>query len=312
MGEVIDSRSAGTRAGPTRQRRAPVRARVLLRPRLPVHVSRRRAGRAGVRPRRLDAGVVGRRCSGALWPTIPRPCGTRARGRRASAPPRCGCRWCGPSASRPRCRPPCASARLRGRAGARRARSCSPPAGSRSAAASTSTTRRSWPRRRPPPGIVLEDCLHAAGDARPRRRDRGGRAAGCSAAGADRLPALRVGRSLFWGEQRVGAAAASVRQSTPALARRGSEPRCTGVTSPARICAFDRVDRVGLALRRSSTGASDGPSRVGLGEQQVEIGVRRVALGIAVIWRSSMSRNARAHGSRDRARRGGVEPPTGG
>jgi len=32
---------------------------------------------------------------------------------------------------------------------------------------------------------------------------------------------LRVGRSLFWGEQKVGAAAASVRQATPALARRG-------------------------------------------------------------------------------------------
>jgi hypothetical protein len=30
-----------------------------------------------------------------------------------------------------------------------------------------------------------------------------------------------VGPSLFWGEQRVGAAVASVRQSTPALARRG-------------------------------------------------------------------------------------------
>ena len=39
------------------------------------------------------------------------------------------------------------------------------------------------------------------------------------AAGADRLPALRVGRSLFWGEQRVGAAAAAVRQSSPAFAR---------------------------------------------------------------------------------------------
>jgi 2-hydroxychromene-2-carboxylate isomerase len=69
-------------------------------------------------------------------------------------------------------------------------------------------------------GIPLEDCFHAAGD---HGRDGAAEAVGRKllAAGADRLPVLRVGRSLFWGEQRVGAAAASVRQSTPALARRG-------------------------------------------------------------------------------------------
>jgi 2-hydroxychromene-2-carboxylate isomerase len=69
-------------------------------------------------------------------------------------------------------------------------------------------------------GIPLEDCFHAAGD---QRRDGAAEAIGRKllAAGADRLPVLRVGRSLFWGEQRVGVAAASVRQSTPALARRG-------------------------------------------------------------------------------------------
>jgi 2-hydroxychromene-2-carboxylate isomerase len=69
-------------------------------------------------------------------------------------------------------------------------------------------------------GIPLEDCFNAAGDS---ARDGAAEAAGRKllAAGADRLPALRVGRSLFWGEQRVGAAAASVRQATPALARRG-------------------------------------------------------------------------------------------
>src|SRR5215213_4551448 len=49
----------------------------------------------------------------------------------------------------------------------------------------------------------------AAGDP---RRDGAAEAAGRKllAAGADRLPVLRVGRALFWGEQRVGAAAASV------------------------------------------------------------------------------------------------------
>ena len=67
-------------------------------------------------------------------------------------------------------------------------------------------------------GIRLDECLHAAGDA---RRDGAMEAAGrrLLAAGADRLPVLRIGRSLFWGEQRVGAAAAAVRQASPALAR---------------------------------------------------------------------------------------------
>jgi 2-hydroxychromene-2-carboxylate isomerase len=69
-------------------------------------------------------------------------------------------------------------------------------------------------------GIPLEDCLHAAGDfGRDGVAEEIGRR--LLAAGADRLPALRVGRSLFWGEQRVGAAAASVRHATPALSRRG-------------------------------------------------------------------------------------------
>jgi 2-hydroxychromene-2-carboxylate isomerase len=68
-------------------------------------------------------------------------------------------------------------------------------------------------------GIRLDECLQAAGNA---RRDGEMEAAGrrLLAAGADRLPVLRIGRSLFWGEQRVGAAAAAVRQASPALARR--------------------------------------------------------------------------------------------
>jgi 2-hydroxychromene-2-carboxylate isomerase len=67
-------------------------------------------------------------------------------------------------------------------------------------------------------GLRLEECLQAAGDP---RRDAGMEASGrrLLAAGADRLPVLRIGRSLFWGEQRVGAAAAAVRQSSPAFAR---------------------------------------------------------------------------------------------
>jgi 2-hydroxychromene-2-carboxylate isomerase len=67
-------------------------------------------------------------------------------------------------------------------------------------------------------GIRLEDCLRAAGDP---RRDGAMEASArrLLAAGADRLPVLRIGRSLVWGEQRVGAAAAAVRQSSPAFAR---------------------------------------------------------------------------------------------
>jgi 2-hydroxychromene-2-carboxylate isomerase len=67
-------------------------------------------------------------------------------------------------------------------------------------------------------GLRLEECLQAAGDP---RRDAGMEASGrrLLAAGVDRLPVVRIGRSLFWGEQRVGAAAAAVRQSSPAFAR---------------------------------------------------------------------------------------------
>jgi 2-hydroxychromene-2-carboxylate isomerase len=67
-------------------------------------------------------------------------------------------------------------------------------------------------------GIRLDECLQAAGDA---RRDGAMEAAGrrLLAVGADRLPVLRIGRSLFWGEQRVGAAAAAARQASPAFAR---------------------------------------------------------------------------------------------
>jgi 2-hydroxychromene-2-carboxylate isomerase len=65
--------------------------------------------------------------------------------------------------------------------------------------------------------VGLEGCLDAARDV---QRDRELEAAGrrLRAAGADRLPALRVGRSLFWGERRVAEAAAANR--APASGRR--------------------------------------------------------------------------------------------
>jgi 2-hydroxychromene-2-carboxylate isomerase len=52
-------------------------------------------------------------------------------------------------------------------------------------------------------GVVLDDCLRAARDeGRDGEIEAAGRA--LLAAGADRLPALRVGRALYWGERRVG------------------------------------------------------------------------------------------------------------
>jgi 2-hydroxychromene-2-carboxylate isomerase len=59
-------------------------------------------------------------------------------------------------------------------------------------------------------GLGLDDCLVAARDL---RRDGAVEAAArrLLAAGADRLPALRVGRALYWGEDRVREAALSAR-----------------------------------------------------------------------------------------------------
>jgi 2-hydroxychromene-2-carboxylate isomerase len=67
-------------------------------------------------------------------------------------------------------------------------------------------------------GLNLDACLEAARD---EARDGVLEAAGrrLLAAGADLLPALRVGRSLFWGEQRVAEAAAAARMYAAASAR---------------------------------------------------------------------------------------------
>jgi 2-hydroxychromene-2-carboxylate isomerase len=67
-------------------------------------------------------------------------------------------------------------------------------------------------------GLGLEDCLRAAGDI---GRDGAMESAGrrLLAAGADRLPALRVGRALFWGEGRVGEASSAARLAAASPAR---------------------------------------------------------------------------------------------
>ena len=68
-------------------------------------------------------------------------------------------------------------------------------------------------------GVVLDDCLGAARDeARDGEIERSGRA--LLAAGADRLPALRVGRALYWGERRVGDALVAARVARATAAAR--------------------------------------------------------------------------------------------
>ena len=66
--------------------------------------------------------------------------------------------------------------------------------------------------------LGLEDCLRAAGDA-GRDGEMEARARRLLAHGADVLPALRVGRLLFAGEDRVAEAAAAA--SLPAARRAG-------------------------------------------------------------------------------------------
>ena len=67
-------------------------------------------------------------------------------------------------------------------------------------------------------GLALDACLEAARD-----ESRDGRLEGSGrrllAAGADMLPALRVGRALFWGEERVAVAAAAARRHAAAIGR---------------------------------------------------------------------------------------------
>jgi 2-hydroxychromene-2-carboxylate isomerase len=66
--------------------------------------------------------------------------------------------------------------------------------------------------------LDFDECLRAAGDAsRDAEMDRTGRL--LLAQGADRLPALRVGRSLYCGEARLGEAAAAWRATPLRVAR---------------------------------------------------------------------------------------------
>ena len=66
-------------------------------------------------------------------------------------------------------------------------------------------------------GVGLDECLQAAGDP---RRDAAAELTSrrLIAAGAEHLPALRVGGTLFLGEERLGEAAAAGRGATVAAA----------------------------------------------------------------------------------------------
>jgi 2-hydroxychromene-2-carboxylate isomerase len=64
-------------------------------------------------------------------------------------------------------------------------------------------------------GLDLEESLRAAAD-RGRDGAREAAARRLLAVGADRLPALRVGRSLFWGDSQVAEAVATARLSAAA------------------------------------------------------------------------------------------------
>jgi 2-hydroxychromene-2-carboxylate isomerase len=68
-------------------------------------------------------------------------------------------------------------------------------------------------------GVGLDGCLRAAGDrGRDGAMERAARR--LLAVGADRLPALRVGRALYWGEGQVADAAAAARLNAAAACRR--------------------------------------------------------------------------------------------
>ena len=133
--------------------------------------------------------------------------GDSARAPRPNARRCSACRWPGPTSSRCACAARCASPRWPPSAAAPR-RSCSPRRAWRSAAASTSTTPRSSPRPRPRPGSAC-----ATRSSPPATRAATGRSrrpgAALLAAGATCLPALRVGRLLFCGEDRLHEAAAA-------------------------------------------------------------------------------------------------------
>ncbi len=219
----------------------PVPRRVLLRSRLPVHVPRRRAGRAQLRRRRLASGV-GRRAAPLLAVR-------RRRARRGRAPRRRGAR-----------RRPAAAAGLAGAlpgrgAGRDAGRRPALPSSGRGAAFVLAATRLAFcggfdledpeilAEAAAAAGVVLDDTLHAARDeGRDGAIEGAGRA--LLAAGADRLPALRIGRALLLGR---GTRRRGARRRARVARRPERERPALGGDEPREDLRVERVDRLGLA-----------------------------------------------------------------
>ena len=185
--------------------RAP-RARRSLRPQLAVHVPRGRARRPAVPGPRVEAGARG-------GPAGRRPLDARRRrGARARARP--AARLAGRPRRRRPSGPRCASPSLAAERGRGRAVRPRRHAAWRSAAASSSTTPRCSPRPPPPRTSASRTACRPPATSAATARWRRPRA-GCSPRAPTACPALRVGRLLFAGEDRIGEAHAAAQ--APAL-----------------------------------------------------------------------------------------------
>ena len=118
---------------------------------------------------------------------------------------------------------------------------------------------RSWPRRPPPRASAGRTACTPRGDARPRRRDRGGGPRACWR----RAPTGC--RRCASGARCSGASSASAtpRRAVRAVGRRrsraGGSGRRYGLTSPARICASIASTVSGLTRRPRISARGSGP-----------------------------------------------------
>ena len=166
-------------------------------------------------------------------------------------------------------------------------------------------------------GLQLDGALRAA---REERRDGAMEAAArrLLGAGADRLPALWVARGVFWGEDRVGDAAATARMHAAMPRSRGALRRRAS-TRPRRSLGRDETGEDLLVERLAVRGllareAQDRIVAVGLGEQQLEIGVGDLGLRFRHRGRSSFAPPAtlNARASCGQSVTGGATPRPGG
>ena len=122
-------------------------------------------------------------------------------------------------------------------------------------------------------GLRLDGCLKAA---REERRDGAMEAAArrLLGAGADRLPALWVDRGVFWGEDRVGDAAATARLHAAAAAALLGRDQAGENQRVKRLARPLQVSRAAVPQDRVLT--------VRLREQQLEVGVAEAEGGLVV------------------------------